>query len=249
MTRLAIINIPENVTYVAQSKTERSEAGNHTAGKMCWSIDNKATKTRIRIFLTLFWVYMLGALITGCTESTYNRVFNDRNYAVIEQSAHFKHLVVEHFPLKNSDELHIYIEGDGLPWIENAPTADPTPRNPLALELMHQDTGNAIYLGRPCYFNHYALGADQRCDVRYWTSARYSQQVIDDMSAIAARYIADKKPRKIILIGYSGGGVLATMMACALPKPIKHTRCKSRCHAVEQSPQLLTALAVVESAF
>ncbi len=85
---------------------------------------------------------------------------------------------------------------------------------------MYRDKSDAIYLGRPCYFNHYAAGADPRCDVRYWTSARYSQQIVDDMSAIANRYVLAKKPRKVVVVGYSGGGVLATMMACSLPQPV-----------------------------
>lgn len=160
------------------------------------------------------------ALITGCSNSTYTDVFNDPSYKTVERRAHFKHFVVEHFPSPNGDELHIYIEGDGLPWTGSQPSTDPTPRNPIALELMMRDNLNAIYVGRPCYFNHYARGIDTQCDAHYWTNARYSPRVVDDMSAIAARYIGEKKPHRVILIGYSGGGVLATMMACALPKPL-----------------------------
>lgn len=173
-----------------------------------------------KLHLKKLLIYAVLALITGCANSTYQKVFANRNYRIVEQRAHFKHFVVEYFPNNAGDTLHIYIEGDGNPWLGNAPAADPTPRQPLALELMYGSAADAIYLGRPCYFNHYARGEDAQCDVRYWTSARYSQAVIDDMTAVALRYIAQKNPRRIVLIGYSGGGVLATMMACALPKPV-----------------------------
>jgi hypothetical protein len=52
-----------------------------------------------------------------------------------------------------SGTLHVYIEHDGTPWIVSTlPSSDPTPRRPLALELMAQDPAPRLFLGRPCYF-------------------------------------------------------------------------------------------------
>ena len=51
-----------------------------------------------------------------------------------------------------SGRLHVYLEGDGVPWITRTLIAlDPTPRNPLALRLMALDPAPALYLARPCY--------------------------------------------------------------------------------------------------
>jgi pimeloyl-ACP methyl ester carboxylesterase len=106
--------------------------------------------------------------------------------------------------------LHIYIEGDGTPWLSiTQPAADPTPRSPLAFELMLRDPYESIYVGRPCYFGVMFPG----CDARMWTHQRYSDMVVDSMSAAiaAARQQGDTRP--VILLGHSGGGVLAVLLA------------------------------------
>ncbi|MDB6062095.1 MAG: hypothetical protein JWM78_2198 [Verrucomicrobiaceae bacterium] len=203
---------------------------NHTAGYTQWSIDFNQVMAFKNNLKKAFPIYVLMALITGCAQSPYDRAFTNREYKIVEQSAYFKHFVIEHFVAQHivtgpslseqRDELHIYIEGDGSPWIGDQPARDPTPSNPLALELMYQDSSAAIYLGRPCYFNHYAIGADPHCATSDWTNARYSQQIIDDIRTVATRYIVEKNPRRVVLIGYSGGGTIATLIACALPKPV-----------------------------
>ena len=47
--------------------------------------------------------------------------------------------------------ISVYIEGDGLAWISvSMPSPDPTPLNPVALQLAALDPGcNVVYLGRP----------------------------------------------------------------------------------------------------
>jgi len=74
--------------------------------------------------------------------------------------ADFSHLVyIAKTNAKNRTETrddnvwHVYIEGDGMPWIRRHIVAtDPTPSKPLMLRLMAQDPHPAIYLGRPCYY-------------------------------------------------------------------------------------------------
>ena len=62
----------------------------------------------------------------------------------------FEHLILIH----NTDgasgaDLHVYIEGDGSPWIAGRWAAtDPTPQTPVMLRLMQLDPGPALYLGR-----------------------------------------------------------------------------------------------------
>lgn len=112
---------------------------------------------------------------------------------------------------RNSQTLHIYLEGDGLPWLNRFTVSpDPSPRDPLALSLMLQDPTDAIYLSRPCYFLELP---DQKCNPRLWTIARYSETVVDTMLIAINKIVAKKKVKHLVLIGYSGGGVLAALLA------------------------------------
>ncbi|TQV84029.1 alpha/beta hydrolase [Exilibacterium tricleocarpae] len=132
----------------------------------------------------------------------------------------FRHLVVERLqpaaaaarqPATGGGWLHVYIEGDGIPWINHRHiNDDPTPRYPLALHLMSLDSGRAIYLGRPCYFGT----DDPHCETTYWTDGRYAEPVIDSMMSVLGDYCEN---HRLVLIGYSGGGVIALLGARQLP--------------------------------
>jgi hypothetical protein len=118
-----------------------------------------------------------------------------------------------HGPVK---QLHVYLDGDGTPWLgPGLPAADPTPRNPLVLELMRLDPAPAIYLARPCYSG---LGPVPPCGPWRWTHGRYSTLVVeslaDALNAVAARWQAEQ----VALIGYSGGGTLAMLVAPRVPR-------------------------------
>lgn len=121
----------------------------------------------------------------------------------------FDHLLVRK-PGRGPGPLHVYIEGDGRPWLtDTLPADDPTPRRALAFELMLRDPAPAVYLGRPCYF-----GLDHaRCETRHWTDARYGDAIVDSMAAALRSIQAGRADRRLRLIGYSGGGVIATLLA------------------------------------
>jgi hypothetical protein len=107
--------------------------------------------------------------------------------------------------------LDVYLEGDGLPWrTRYAVSSDPTPRDPLALRLMRLDPAPAVYLGRPCYNGQAALPG---CNPRMWTSGRYGVKVVASMEAALNRVMASGHFSGVILIGYSGGGTLAMLLA------------------------------------
>jgi pimeloyl-ACP methyl ester carboxylesterase len=115
---------------------------------------------------------------------------------------------------KPNTALHVYLEGDGTPWLRKGlAAADPTPRTPLMFELMSLDSAPAVYLGRPCYNG---LNMDKACSPDVWTDGRYSVAVVASMSAALDRLSADY-PR-LVLLGYSGGGTLAMLMAERQPK-------------------------------
>lgn len=116
-------------------------------------------------------------------------------------------------PASQADTLTIYIEGDGLAWLSRTrPSPDPTPMDPLALRLaLRHPSGTAAYLARPCQFNEPDIAP--ACHPRYWSTHRFSPEVItasdEAVSQLKLRYHA----KSLILVGYSGGGAVATLLA------------------------------------
>jgi hypothetical protein len=126
----------------------------------------------------------------------------------------FHHLIYRNGNWDQQNLAHVYLEGDGLPWVTRARVArDPTPRNPLALRLMARDPAPSLYLGRPCY---HGLADSPNCSPWLWTHGRYSEKVVRSMTAALRRALAPEAGRELVLIGYSGGGVLAMLIAARL---------------------------------
>ena len=73
-----------------------------------------------------------------------------------------------------------------------------------------QDPGPAVlYLARPCQYQPRPL--PPACDVSVWTSHRYSETVITAMNAAITEVAAEFD--KVALVGYSGGGSVAALVA------------------------------------
>jgi pimeloyl-ACP methyl ester carboxylesterase len=116
---------------------------------------------------------------------------------------------------KNSNlkaPLRVYIEGDGDAFnYRGAPTSNPTPSNKLVRSLAFNDPApNVAYIARPCQFVK-----DKNCSKKYWTSARFSKEVVDSMTDTIKQI---SNGGEIILIGYSGGAQIAQMLNL---KPLK----------------------------
>lgn len=120
----------------------------------------------------------------------------------------FNHLVIQRMGSPPGTRLHVYIEGDGIPWRGNLPSADPTPRNTLALRLANLDSADVAYIGRPCYFG---IDAHRNCFPKYWTSDRYGEEVLQSMASVIRR-VRQPQHIEIVLIGHSGGGTLAALL-------------------------------------
>ncbi|WP_064742559.1 S9 family peptidase [Azospirillum sp. B4] len=108
--------------------------------------------------------------------------------------------------------LTVYIEGDGLAYLTaREPSQDPTPTDPLALRLAmaHPGTGPVAYLARPCQY----VMPGRNCQVGYWTTARLAPEVVDSAGIALDRLKADAHAQRLVLVGYSGGGGLAAMLA------------------------------------
>ena len=115
--------------------------------------------------------------------------------------------------LEPGKELHIYIEGDGYAWVtRNRVSGDPTPRRPVALELAAKDPAtNVVYLARPCQYT--PMEMDPACEEAYWTDKRFSEEVIGSMDQAIDKFVKDAQGPGVHLIGYSGGGAVAVLIA------------------------------------
>ncbi|UHD16091.1 alpha/beta fold hydrolase [Thiocapsa bogorovii] len=123
----------------------------------------------------------------------------------------FTHLAYYSRGRNHGSTLHVYLSGDGSPWIGGTRIAtDPTPRNPVTLRLMSMDPDPSLFLGRPCY---HGLAQSSACDPSKWTSGRYSEAVVASMAEALQGFVNQNGYENVVLIGYSGGGVLAWLIA------------------------------------
>jgi hypothetical protein len=113
----------------------------------------------------------------------------------------------------NADKLVVYIEGDGHAWTRrNVLSSDPTPENPVSLKLAINDPRPLIlYLARPCQYLPKTKLVD--CPSRFWSTHRYSTSVVDSINEAITKIKSQSSVSSIELIGYSGGGVIAMLVA------------------------------------
>ncbi len=111
-----------------------------------------------------------------------------------------------------SDTLHVYIEGDGFAWATRTrPSSNPTPTASTTLDMARHDTTyNAVlYLARPCQYQQ----NDALCEQRFWTTDRFAPEVISASSEAIDQIKAQVGAKKVVLVGYSGGGAVAALVA------------------------------------
>jgi len=127
----------------------------------------------------------------------------------------FQHRVYRANLGRSSGVLHVYIEGDGTPFSSRSTVAeDPTPRDPVMLRLMALDPSPSLYLGRPCYFDLYR---DAGCSPVYWTTRRFSPEVVDSLTRALLSELARPRASQVELYGHSGGATLAVLLAERTP--------------------------------
>ena len=114
--------------------------------------------------------------------------------------------------------LKVYIEGDGHAFDQKGqPTKDPTPEGLFLRKLAVDDTSpNVVYLARPC---QYLMG--KNCSEKDWTTGRFSSEIIDSMEASVGTLMKKSKASEVVLVGYSGGAMIASQIAVRHPKDVK----------------------------
>ena len=119
---------------------------------------------------------------------------------------------------KAGEPLKVYIEGDGHSFDRKGyATDDPTPEGLFLRQLAVDDPSpNVVYLARPCQY----LMSTQ-CSQKDWTTGRFSEQVVGSMEASVGALMKKAKAKKVVLIGYSGGGMIASLIATRHPNDIK----------------------------
>ena len=168
------------------------------------------------------WSILVMALSTSsCTTTDINTLIQSADDGAIKlgfekrelRGGLFRLLTYQRLKKPNSP-MTIYIEGDGYAWItRHRVSQNPTPRNPvaLALALADKQSTNIVYIARPCQYH--LTGTQANCDQKFWTSHRFSSEVIDSVDAVIDLIARDNNSRHINLIGYSGGGAVAVLLA------------------------------------
>ncbi len=157
--------------------------------------------------------------LSGCTGHTAGQRAAEMEPALARNGFSPLDVETKHFTLRawrgpsaQSAAMHVYIEGDGFAWATRyQPSQNPTPFDPMAARLAMLDTQvNTAYLARPCQYVDLKL---RPCGREYWTASRFSQEVIDSMSEAVSRLKHMARANRIVLIGYSGGGAIAALVA------------------------------------
>jgi len=132
----------------------------------------------------------------------------------IVKGADFQHVVyVNSAAAMNAgvERMLVFLDGDGRPWSADGrePSTDPTTHNPIALQLLARSKAPGVYVSRPCY----QQVVDPKCSSDVWTGARYSREVVESLATAIDSVTSETGAREIVLIGYSGGGALAVLIA------------------------------------
>ena len=166
------------------------------------------------VFVTAVAAAMVATACTGSLRRA-DAIAHESGFArQVQRGADYEHVLFTNARMSGPGTLHVYIEGDGTPYVARYDVAaDPTPRHPLMLQLMTLDPAPSVYVGRPCYFG---LATDPPCTPRDWTLDRFSPRIVDSMARVIEQLREGRGTDAIELYGHSGGGALAVLLAARL---------------------------------
>ena len=128
------------------------------------------------------------------------------------------------YPIATYERIHnqggqaiVYIEGESRGSINSHTTRyNPTPLNPVALKMAVQDKSkNLIYISVPCA--NFTLDRIQACNQKYFKTHRFAPEVIASYNQVLDYYRKRYDIKGFHLVGFSGGGVVATLLAQQQP--------------------------------
>lgn len=185
------------------------------------ALEQRSEPQYSRVFRRLPWLGIGLLWLTACSSYQHQRLLEQGlvTQEVVASSV-FQHAIFRPSSPdpNNRPGVHIYIEGDGLPW--RTPTqiaSNPTSPHASMLHAMLTDPATALLLGRPCYYADLEI-ADPQCNGSWWTSHRYSDDVVASMTILVERLAQQDKD--LWLIGHSGGGTLAVLIGARLQRPV-----------------------------
>ena len=172
---------------------------------------------------TAFYHFLLvlsSLLLGSCAHKTVPQTANGHSIESLGFNAIPVHPIFKaYLRIRPSDDalrartLTIYIEGDGASWLfKTIPPRNPTPDQSLVVAMAASDPNPyVLYLARPCQFID--LGIVKECDESLWTDGRFSAQVITLFNQAIDEIVRSMPPLRLNLVGHSGGGTLATLIA------------------------------------
>lgn len=157
---------------------------------------------------------LLALFLAGCTTNA-TRIERlagtlGMSRSVVEAGGFHSLVFTRGLPAAQNAPLAIFLEGDGVPWLGGRePSLDPTTGDPIALKLLAQTPSPTAYVTRPCYNDM----SGRRCTPERWTMERYSDEIVASMTEAVRTAALQAQARSVVLVGYSGGGVLAVLIA------------------------------------
>ncbi len=169
----------------------------------------------MKYLFNILALIIISISFNGCRTVTYGT-----NPASIGELYHYKKVLVKggdfwittYQKIKDPDLPYVfYIEGDGAAFNGKYRVShNPTPRNQMMLKLAAiDDRPNVVYVGRPCQYTPMSL--NPTCTNQYWTGKRLSDDSVQSLNEVINSI--NKHNGKFSLIGYSGGGGIAILIA------------------------------------
>ncbi len=175
----------------------------------------KCISTRSRLQTAVLLVIF--ALLVGCAAATTKwstltqKGSTYEFYPVNFKTANFSLAGLLKGEKGHSKELIVYLEGDGRGVVRGRVTQDPTPSKAMGFELARSDPAPMVlYLARIGQFQPSETGDNYKA---YWSNKRLSKEAVEAASQAIDQAKAKLGATRLHLIGYSGGGGLAILLA------------------------------------
>ncbi len=165
---------------------------------------------------------MIMGVLTGCAnrEQRADALAKSGQFQKFELQTNPFRLVSYGYNLdRRGADVTIYLAEDGAAWVNGRPPLNPTPTKATGLRLasthrkMARPDETILYIARPCHFVRFRDPANCTDTSPWWSSHRFAPEVIRSTSEAIDHFIKNTAPRRLTLVGYSGGGTLATLLA------------------------------------